>query len=610
MSQSDITKNLRLRSLARSIAVTATPISVLQGIFFALEGLRTTYNIVAMSLAAGTLLLVWSYLATSDARLLGGVVVIFCAQLVLFGYNFVGSESPFPFSQLQVAISVSYLAILIATGLASARILAAPNAFLLTFSLAVAFVIGEAALDLLPGENAVSTGPEWTGNAQRPHPTLGVYHEPYSVINLYYPDNPRGYFKQKDIRKNKWKLVVRNGNEANLLFPPSQPELVRVAIEKAEAKTVWEIQLNQPGFTVRKNELYVLSFRARSESARTMVVAFSQAHNPWDGLGLYQVVELTSEWRGFKEEFEATADDENARIHFDLGASEVGVELADVTLNRRADGTIVRAGLPEKYLVNYRFNALGCRGRDYSIPRSSDKVRILVLGDSYTLGIGVHEEDTFVYQLELLLNQQAKAPGSETTYEVVNCGVSDYGTREERLFYQLFGSQYEPDIVLLVMVWNDDRSFLDDMEHGYFRLPGKLEKQFRIWGRVQQYRHKRPEPDYSGSLEEIRQLHSEIKRQSASLAIVFFKDLPLSVENEESNYYSDAWMSLINTLTKGLQGYGIPMLDIRDALFENHTYQDLLVHEIVDLHPNEIAHEIAAQEMGDFLLREGMLSPR
>ena len=29
--------------------------------------------------------------------------------------------------------------------------------------------------------------------------------------------------------------------------------------------------------------------------------------------------------------------------------------------------------------------------------------------------------------------------GSAMAYEVVNCGVSGYGTREERIFYEVFG---------------------------------------------------------------------------------------------------------------------------------------------------------------------------
>ena len=43
-------------------------------------------------------------------------------------------------------------------------------------------------------------------------------------------------------------------------------------------------------------------------------------------------MELTPEWQSFEDEFVATVDDDNARIHFDLGASNAAVELASVRL--------------------------------------------------------------------------------------------------------------------------------------------------------------------------------------------------------------------------------------------------------------------------------------
>jgi SAM-dependent methyltransferase len=49
-------------------------------------------------------------------------------------------------------------------------------------------------------------------------------------------------------------------------------------------------------------------------------------------LGLYRKIELTPEWQSFEEEFVAAADEDNARIHFDLGNSGIPVELASVNL--------------------------------------------------------------------------------------------------------------------------------------------------------------------------------------------------------------------------------------------------------------------------------------
>ena len=329
----------------------------------------------------------------------------------------------------------------------------------------------------------------------------------------------------------------------------------------------------------------------------------------WPRYCLYKQIELTPAWQDFVYEFTCKADEKNARINFILGQNNVSVEFSDVQLRDIQRDEAIEPKLSEKYMVSYRFNALGCRGRDYPIPKPENTVRILALGDSYTQGMGVHEEDTFVYQLEHLLNERAKAQGSEKIYEVINAGITGYSTREERLFYELFGAKYEPDVVLLVMVWNDDMSWSDESKR-IQRTPGRLEQQFHIWGQIQQQRHKRPDPtDYSGSLAEVKKLHSELGKRGARLGIVFFRNSKGPPKNGKPAKHYEVWVNLVNTVTDGLQGYDIPTIDIGDALFENHTSRDLVVHERIDLHPNEIAHKIAARELRDFLLRNGLVPP-
>lgn len=62
----------------------------------------------------------------------------------------------------------------------------------------------------------------------------------------------------------------------------------------------------------------------------------------------------------------ATAHEENARIHFDLGANEHPVEISEVALQSLPDGRLLDPTLPpRRYFVSYSFNELGCRGADY-----------------------------------------------------------------------------------------------------------------------------------------------------------------------------------------------------------------------------------------------------
>jgi glycosyltransferase involved in cell wall biosynthesis len=142
-------------------------------------------------------------------------------------------------------------------------------------------------------------------------------------------------------RETKWWLRMARGSEANLVFPPDEKEMVRITISKARKKNSFDIQLNQPHLKVLSNHTYTINFRARADRPRTIFVGFAQAHEPWAGLGLYKKFELTAEWQSFQEDFVATASDDNARIHFDLGESDISVELTSVTLRSLPDGKTI-----------------------------------------------------------------------------------------------------------------------------------------------------------------------------------------------------------------------------------------------------------------------------
>ena len=67
------------------------------------------------------------------------------------------------------------------------------------------------------------------------------------------------------------------------------------------------------------------------------------------------------------------------------------------------------------------------------------------------------------------------------------------------------------------------------------------------------------------------------------------------------------WMALISTITEGLEGTDVPTLDLGEALYKNHSEEELHVHKFIDHHPNEIAHAIAAREILDLLKREKLI---
>ncbi|PYV08477.1 MAG: hypothetical protein DMG23_13445 [Acidobacteria bacterium] len=91
-------------------------------------------------------------------------------------------------------------------------------------------------------------------------------------------------------------------------------------------------------------------------------------------------------------------------------------------------------------------NSKGIRGNtEYPYQRQPGRQRILVLGDSFTFGDEVSDDETYAHYLEELL------PGTE----VLNMGISGYGHDQMLLYLKGEGVKYKPDVVVVGFVWFD-----------------------------------------------------------------------------------------------------------------------------------------------------------
>ncbi|PWT76534.1 MAG: G-D-S-L family lipolytic protein [Chloroflexi bacterium] len=101
-----------------------------------------------------------------------------------------------------------------------------------------------------------------------------------------------------------------------------------------------------------------------------------------------------------------------------------------------------------------KINNDGWRDRPHSKQKSQGTKRIAILGDSYAEALQVPQENTFWSVLEKELNA-CHAFGNMRA-EVMNFGVSGYGTAQELLALQDRVWQYGPDIVVLAFVPGND----------------------------------------------------------------------------------------------------------------------------------------------------------
>jgi len=108
--------------------------------------------------------------------------------------------------------------------------------------------------------------------------------------------------------------------------------------------------------------------------------------------------------------------------------------------------------VPGEYDVRVTTNSIGLRGpREYRIERTPGTRRIVLLGDSFTFGFGVEDDEVVSTVLEDRLNGPAGAPRTE----VVNMGVSGFGQAEELVTWQKRAQAWKPDAVVILYFDND-----------------------------------------------------------------------------------------------------------------------------------------------------------
>ncbi len=112
-------------------------------------------------------------------------------------------------------------------------------------------------------------------------------------------------------------------------------------------------------------------------------------------------------------------------------------------------------------------NRLGMRDYDrYTVKKPEGVFRILVLGDSFTYSL-TSMANAYPKFLERMLSE------SDTSIEVMNSGVPNYGTDEEYHYLKKYGLKLQPDLVLLAFYVGND--ITDNYIHpGYTAVDGAL----------------------------------------------------------------------------------------------------------------------------------------
>lgn len=258
-------------------------------------------------------------------------------------------------------------------------------------------------------------------------------------------------------------------------------------------------------------------------------------------------------------------------------------------------------------------------------PRDSPKgdvFRILVVGDSFAWGHGVHPEDTFANRLETRLDVVSRG----NDFDVINWSRPGWNTVAEYRSVAPSIDKISPDLLLLTFVLNDAEPFnlerLAALRKGLqrreprFALSAFLYRHSLLysiaWERIENTRIRRAYtayyaslyegPDWKNCLRHLERFRDLTRARSIPLVLLLF---PIFDSPMDDSYSHRALHDKMREVGQSLE---VPVLDLLVAYRDVDVYR-LAVVPYTDAHPNELAHRIAADTILDYLVR-GRLIPR
>ena len=133
-----------------------------------------------------------------------------------------------------------------------------------------------------------------------------------------------------------------------------------------------------------------------------------------------------------------------------------------------------------EFETHIRINGLGLRAAQDYERKGPKTFRILMLGDSFAMGVGVDQDETYGQVLaRRLVERVAESSSVLNHYEVINAGVPGYNTFQALTYLRESGLALEPDLVVLGFYIGNDvaENFAVpsvSVQHGYLQSGGTV----------------------------------------------------------------------------------------------------------------------------------------
>ncbi len=256
--------------------------------------------------------------------------------------------------------------------------------------------------------------------------------------------------------------------------------------------------------------------------------------------------------------------------------------------------------------VLFETNSHGFRGPERSLAKPQGTIRVMLIGDSISMGSGVAYESTYGHLLELRLNTQPAG----RAYEVLNWAVSGLYTKVILGRFERLGLRFDPDLVIYGYTLNDIegehyiRSY-ENRYHPFFfaRSPIYLVRFFGPRAR------ELFQAVFATSGSYVGELHENYFENEAAWAEVLAGFDRLANQARESRICAVLFVHTDLNMLNFLHPFRAEYDQIADAaaargLFVIRSYERLLEKDptqlwvgLADPHPNEAGHQLLEEAL-------------
>jgi lysophospholipase L1-like esterase len=256
--------------------------------------------------------------------------------------------------------------------------------------------------------------------------------------------------------------------------------------------------------------------------------------------------------------------------------------------------------------VPVSINSEGLRDREFSLEKPPGVYRVMMLGDSTTLGWGVRQEDTAAKLLERKLNE-ALPPGFNHV-EVMNTGVGNYDTVQEVTYYETIGWKYHPDLVVLVFFINDPepvpvekKGFLIDRSYLIAFATNRIDGVMRHagvrpdWKTYYASLYDDNRPGFQACKKALVSLANSTRSHHAKLLVAILPEL------HQINGDSYPFRAAHQKIKDVMAAENVSVLELIDGL-KDHGPEETLWVTALDDHPNAKANNLISDQLEQWIL--------